>query len=140
MKQQIIILFFSMISFSAYSQEIIYSYDIHGNRIKREYIPLRIAMDSLGTGEELAKDLMEEMGISIYPNPADDVVNISITNKPEGERATAIVYDMSGRELQTKELVSTLTPLDFSGFSPGIYHIRLRVGKEEIYYKIMKKH
>ncbi len=122
------------------AQGIHYLYDASGNRINRVYVPMRIAIDTSGTGEEQAKNLMEEMGISFYPNPADDVVNVSITNKPEGEKAIATVYDMSGRELQTRELVSTLTPLVFSGFSPGIYHIRVRIGKEEIYYKIMKKH
>lgn len=125
--------------FEAFAQEIQYTYDVAGNRVHREYIILRLATDTMGNGELLANELAEEFGVSLYPNPTQDVINLSITNLPEGEKAVATVFDNSGRELLTKEVFNGITALDFSTFNSGIYHVKLRSGNRELFYKVMKK-
>lgn len=127
------------LNIEAFAQEIQYTYDVAGNRVHREYIILRLATDTMGNGELLANELAEEFGVSLYPNPTQDVINLSITNLPEGEKAVATVFDNSGRELLTKEVFNGITALDFSTFNSGIYHVKLRSGNRELFYKVMKK-
>lgn len=75
----------------------------------------------------------------LYPNPTQDVINLSITNLPEGEKAVATVFDNSGRALLTKEVFNGITSLDFSTFNSGIYHVKLSSGNRELFYKVAKK-
>lgn len=78
---------------------------------------------SLFTGiDETAK----QESFDIYPNPANDVLQISI---PEDyEKAVFSIYDANGQVVFTEEFnVKANMPLTIgtSGFSPGIYFMRL---------------
>ena len=118
---------------------IVYTYDNNGNRIKREFTILRIASDTAGAGVEMAETLAEQFGVNLFPNPAEDVLNIAVSNIPEGEKVRASVFDVQGRLLQTAEVTSTNTALPFHEHPPGIYHIRVTVGIKDLYYKVLKK-
>lgn len=56
--------------------------------------------------------------INLYPNPTVDAVNFSLHLD-----AIAHVYDMSGRNVFSKNLVNGTTSLDVSGLHPGVYTI-----------------
>lgn len=75
----------------------------------------------------------------LYPNPTQDVINLSINKLPGNMMAVTTVFDNSGRELLIKEVFNGITALDFSTFNSGIYHVKLRSGNRELFYKVAKK-
>lgn len=54
--------------------------------------------------------------ISVYPNPARDILNISAS-----ENTRMSVYDMQGKLVRTLDILSSLTTLDVSELSRGTY-------------------
>ena len=74
----------------------------------------------------------EENSISIYPNPSDDIINVEIENIGN---ATIEIYNISGRLIFSKAFDSEVEKIDISGFSKGIYIVKvmqdntLNVGK-----------
>ena len=69
----------------------------------------------LGLGDNLSDSF------ALYPNPADDVLNIAGSDIPEN--AIYILYDSNGRML-TNRIISTAS-IDVSGLSAGTYFIKL---------------
>ncbi|MFZ9847241.1 MAG: T9SS type A sorting domain-containing protein [Flavobacteriales bacterium] len=59
--------------------------------------------------------------IKVYPNPVNDVINIS-TN---GSFTKMEIYDIKGRIVLKNNFPPTFMQLDVSNFSEGIYVIRL---------------
>ena len=68
-----------------------------------------------GTCPSLIIDAQNESNISVYPNPTSSIINI------EQDFKTAIVYDISGKEL----LKSTSKTIDLSELPSNIYLLRL---------------
>lgn len=75
-----------------------------------------------------ASDLLEETRISVYPNPARDVLTV--------ERSTnhgvleVSIYDMNGKQLVNRKLASGnfRMMIDLNTYSSGLYSIRLSNG------------
>lgn len=63
----------------------------------------------------------ETMGINVYPNPANNFLNIQLSET--GDAAIAI-YDLSGREVMTKDIVEHAV-LDISQLTQGMYVLRI---------------
>ena len=59
-----------------------------------------------------------ERSLKIYPNPANDYLNV------EGEITAVEVYNTVGQCLMTKQ-VNGDTKIDLSGFNNGIYFLRV---------------
>ena len=70
---------------------------------------------------EQSDDVAEnsKMQVKVYPNPAEDVVNVTA----EGLRNVELI-DMMGRIISRNESSETAT-IDLSGLAPGIYFLRL---------------
>ena len=60
--------------------------------------------------------------INIYPNPSDDIINIEIEYI---NNATIEIYNVSGNLIFSKELDSKVEKIDVSGFSKGIYVVKV---------------
>jgi hypothetical protein len=72
--------------------------------------------------------------VSIYPNPVNDVLNLSSTS------ASSVILellDMSGKVLSSTVLNQSLT-IDMSGYAQGIYMLRLSSGDAVTYHKLFK--
>jgi len=65
--------------------------------------------------------------ISVFPNPSDDVLNISTINTID--QPTLMIFDLNGRIITQQELpyLSAATPftLDLSSFADGMYILKL---------------
>lgn len=62
--------------------------------------------------------------ISIYPNPANDVLNILTTASIQLEKAT--IYDVRGRKVLTQELSNTtFNTINLEQLNSGVYFIQL---------------
>lgn len=115
-----------------------YEYDAAGNRIRRSIEVLRIASDTSGNGVEQANHLSKEMGVSVYPNPVQNTLSITISNLPNDEVVAIYLYDITGKSIYTNENASQINSIDFSILRPGLYHVKILIGSRELYYKIMK--
>jgi hypothetical protein len=68
--------------------------------------------------------------LSIFPNPVKDKANLKIC-LPQQSKALLYVYDINGRILNTvllDEIKTNVFSLDVSGYSAGIYTIKLKAG------------
>ena len=102
------------------------NYDIHisdyidGNLILHNALALAIA-----TGiDQVQKN---NASVSMYPNPANEVINISFA--PQPVEVTIAVYEMTGRLLKSVTTNKNSTSLDVSDLKNGIYFVTLS-GKE----------
>lgn len=78
-------------------------------------------------------------GISIYPNPANDVLNISFANAIADDVAVT-VYDMQGRLMMSKQIgTADASALDISRFANGAYVVNLVGGGINVSKKIIKQ-
>ena len=60
--------------------------------------------------------------LSIFPNPSDDMINIEIENIND---AAVKIYNVSGKLVFSKELYSKVDKIDISGFTKGIYVVKV---------------
>lgn len=144
MKKTIILLVLSVFSIKVQSQTVGYDYDLCGNRTHRVLgisSTSRVAQnDSVMSYYEPTMELAMEYGISIFPNPTSTHVNI-VTNKiPDGETATIVLYDNTGRTLKTINNVKTREEISLEGYKAGIYNVAIIISnKDKLYYKIIKQ-
>ena len=79
---------------------------------------------------------LEELGISIYPNPVNNVLNITSENE-NLKRIT--ITDITGRIRYDKSEISKSEQIDLSSYNSGIYFVKLDNGKQIYTSKIIKK-
>lgn len=71
-------------------------------------------------------DEIKTNSLSVYPNPAEDVLNII----NQSEEATKIwLRDLNGREMYSQELQKGKNSIDISGINAGMYFIQTEQGK-----------
>lgn len=63
--------------------------------------------------------------MTVYPNPASDLVYIRILSHNKKNRNQILINDFLGKEKYSMYLDQEVTALDISGFSGGIYYIIL---------------
>ncbi|MBE0636996.1 MAG: choice-of-anchor D domain-containing protein [Bacteroidales bacterium] len=87
----------------------------------------------LKSGDEFAGTETNEPGegqfrVDIYPNPAEDLVTISI---PENEgKVNYSITDLDGRVIEQSSFTGSEAVLDVSGFRLGLYVIRMEINGE----------
>ena len=79
----------------------------------------------------------ETIKVVVYPNPTNNIINVSISNK----KATKIVVtDILGKSIYEKDINSNILPFQFnlSEFTSGIYVLSLLNGNSVIATKKIK--
>ncbi len=71
--------------------------------------------------------------VRVYPNPVDDLLRI----ESDAEILSLQLYDAGGRALSAR--TGAETSIDVSGYSPGIYYLRVATSKGSKMEKIIKK-
>ncbi|WP_020526171.1 T9SS type A sorting domain-containing protein [Flexithrix dorotheae] len=73
-------------------------------------------------------DFKELSGVSVYPNPVHDRLNIEINNDLRGD-FQIIILDITGKVIYQNELeknqINTSTSFDFSAMNPGLYIVKI---------------
>lgn len=64
--------------------------------------------------------------ISIYPNPADDIINVRLTDGISDKIEIALVSQMGQQLTQLTETGNHQFSADISGLAPGVYFIRIK--------------
>ena len=117
-------------------QRIAYTYDLSGNRVNRHYFPMRMANPSLEVDSSAIVE--KKFGISVFPNPAPDKINVGITALEDGETAKVYLSDDQGKVLLMREQTSKLGTLELGNLKAGIYYIKVYIKTESVSYKIVK--
>lgn len=63
-----------------------------------------------------------DKNIEIFPNPADDIINIEIENY---NNTTIEIYSFSGKLIYSKEVSERIETIDISGYAKGIYLVKV---------------
>ena len=94
-------------------------------------------VDVKDTGKKLlAGDVEEE--VTLYPNPANDVLNV-IINAEEDESSEVTIYNTSGEMMQHVTLPAGEEQIDISKLHPGVYVVKIMIGDEMYSKKIIKE-
>jgi hypothetical protein len=81
-------------------------------------------------------------GISLFPNPAKSLVNLSLKSNYAG-RATLTIMDVNGRVVESELLElhghALGVEIDISKIPEGIYTLKVKAGKEQLVEKLVIK-
>jgi hypothetical protein len=139
-----ITIFFGFLLSTVCAQEIEYTYDAAGNRIKKEFI-ISGSTNSPGStsfrNKESLTDKIDSISVKIFPNPTQGIVNLQIDNTSiEDYSSTTIkVIDISGSILYENRKVGQNVKIDFENFSNGIYILQLQNNENISNWRIIKQ-
>ena len=129
---------------SAFSQNAIrFAYDALGNRVKREIVLQNSDVVKRNMSSEEKKednfysDMLSEKQIRIWPNPTEGHLKVEIQGLAPEEKACLRITSMSGADV--KETTSSVSELDLSHCTNGIYLLHIVAGGQETTWKIIKK-
>ncbi|RRO23895.1 T9SS type A sorting domain-containing protein, partial [Flavobacteriaceae bacterium 14752] len=87
----------------------------------------------------LSNDDFELSGLSIYPNPANDILNINLgQNSSQIENLT--LFDLNGRQVYQKQFEDNQTQesqIDVSQLSNGVYLLTVKTENNQFDRKII---
>jgi hypothetical protein len=76
--------------------------------------------------------------IKVYPNPTSNYVTVHFNKNIE--KPAYLLFDLSGRIIEQKNIESTDTKIDMSGYSGGSYILKLRTAEQPLQtFKIIKR-
>ncbi len=82
-------------------------------------------------------NLIDDIGIAVYPNPVSDVVNIELDENTGLE--TYSIYATNGKRIDTGVLKESMTAINVSFLDPGIYLLKIVMNKKALNFKIIKE-
>ena len=88
-------------------------------------------------------DIANNPGLSIYPNPTNDIFTLNVNKLNSGDSFTFIVYTSYGKEIY-RQLVTAKSNtykkvIDMSDFVAGIYFVKVQAEKGTTTMKVVKK-
>jgi len=84
-------------------------------------------------------EVKESRKFIIYPNPAEDVVNLDLTAFGENTRLQVTCMNMSGAIISNQSMMSTIQSMDISTLPTGAYFIRVHDGKRAYTNSFIKR-
>jgi len=135
----------------------LYSYDATGNRTMRQYIiyqqPSKIkdttaqhidstaivAANQAAQQQQFLETLPNGEQITVFPNPTDGVLQISITNFAIGSKGYIMITDLQGRVVAKKENISSTNSFDISSAAKGNYVLKIVVNNNSKEFVVVKE-
>ena len=114
---------------------IVLGYDASGNRISKT---LTNNCDGSRGNVETQENIIEEEGISVYPNPTDGVFTIVVPGLNADKTPFYMLYDVNGVLLQKDEVRGRETEVDVGNLASGVYFLRI-VNDEDVVSKVILK-
>lgn len=102
-------------------------------------LPNNIAQISCSTfpnadRQSLNSENFNQSQVAIYPNPAINTITLSSNDRIN----LIVVYDIQGREIQTKSVYGTDVTMDVSNLQAGTYLIQIKTDKGKTTSKLIK--
>ncbi len=119
-----------------------YTYDVSGNRIKRQIYEIILKNAKLATedNKQPIEEAWGERKITIYPNPTQGKLKISITGGDNNVDYNYTLYNASGQKILLGQIShSGVHPIPMQRYRPGIYILVLRCEQDKKTYKIIKE-
>ena len=125
MKTTILVLMIVLVKSSFAQNDVQYTYDAAGNRIKREAISTWITTNN--TPQEAPEDAFNaNISISAHPNPTNDDVYIAVTFEGIDEQTVTMhLFDVSGKRLRSSDGKAANHRFDLSSLPRGIYMVHV---------------
>ena len=116
---------------SAYANSVLcFFYDICRDEELDLDFDIDAPMNSKST-TAVAESDAEQLAIYVYPNPADEELNILLNSLPEG-RTTIEFHDVTGRLVLSEEIKGNSTSINISSLRQGVYMYRIVNGDNVI--------
>lgn len=90
-------------------------------------------LTEFGSNGSLSVGSNEFESISIFPNPTNDILNIT-----RAENANIAIYDILGKEILTKENISAVEGIEVSHLQAGTYFLKIARNGETTTKKFIK--
>ena len=133
--------------------EVEYTYDDAGNRVKRESNSTTNFVPTNNNNETTAMEDMEQSGIDLdaHPNPTAENTKVSVLIDPEtiseinkasiASGITMQLADVSGKVIQTQKGASLEQSFDLQGMAKGVYFVKVFTKSGQLVgeRKILKK-
>ncbi|MDT8411423.1 MAG: T9SS type A sorting domain-containing protein [Vicingaceae bacterium] len=135
-----------MFSINSIAQDVRYSYDASGNRVKREVITIGnpnmrgATTDSTHQNEHISKNGVMEVRLTSNPTKG----NLDVTILPNETNITntsfqILVIDNQGKTIINRKETITNFNINLESYSAGIYYLSIIADKEVSQWKIIKK-
>ena len=125
-----------MFSMTAVGQ-ISYSYDLAGNRVKREIVMSSLApKNSLVTG---FTEVLAKKNIRIYPNPTKGHLRVEVVGYDSTDKCLLQVFNATGALIINKKATLPFTEINITNQPNGIYLLLITLNGENTKWKIIKK-
>ncbi len=89
----------------------------------------------------IAENNITGESVNVYPNPAEDVLNISLSGKLRGDVSITLT-DAIGKTIYTKQVVKMhdglVEYLNIANYARGVYFVRIDTGEGSLSRKIIK--
>ncbi len=79
---------------------------------------------------------LKDSNISVYPNPANDLITIAIENTND---ATIAIYNQAGQLMNKTEQSGINTVIDIKNFTPGVYFVKVKNGNSSVVKSLIVK-
>ena len=118
-------------------QTVQFTYDLSGNRIKKEII-LSTVRSSEVESLTLIDNTFEEKVI-IYPNPTKGLLKVQFSDFEEKYVGQAWIHNLSGKTIEKQTIKNGFIEFDLSSYPVGIYILALEINKKRSTWKIIKE-
>lgn len=81
-------------------------------------------------------EVEDNLGLTVYPNPANDVINVSLNKEIN---ATVTLLDVSGKVIKTQEMNGLSTSLNTASLNSGVYFVTVTNGTSVSTQKVVIK-
>jgi hypothetical protein len=122
-------------------EEVQYTYDAAGNRIKRAIITVGVIVPkSAEVEDEEPKDSANEPEVLVYPNPVKEELTIEIRKGDDDENYRFLMFDMTGKMIkEVKQHGNGKFPFDMSMYQFGTYLLIIETGDGKREFKVIKE-
>ncbi len=134
----IIILSTQLIQAQSY---VTYTYDNAGNRIARQTIILKNTENKNSDKNKISEinNIFGKGNITVYPNPAKELLNIQFTDINTENEIILQLYDINGKLLQTEKTKNYNTTINLSNETAGVYILKILSGNSKAEFTVVKQ-
>lgn len=139
--QYAVFLLLLSVSILSEAQTITFHYDDAGNRTER-VIGFKKSNEVMADSTSIPApitDKLDEMTISIYPNPTQGKLVVDISNMPIDVASQITMHNLEGKIMQNIQSVQPSNQFDLSYYPTGIYVMQIKVGAKVQEWKIIRE-
>lgn len=139
MKKSNLIALLIMVISPTLAQNIDFTYDAAGNRIKREVVLTRgVSEDEDNQGVELLDGTFNDRIVKIFPNSQESTVKITISGFESDDECSLQIYFTNGVKIRSQIVTNPITIIDLSGQQQGVYLLQIILNGKSSSWRVIK--